>query len=73
MDALFQSLSQTTPPQWLQLGCLLIILFFLKRLVVTFDAMQKDIFTIKESVVEQATVSNEHEKRLNRLDDKIFG
>lgn len=65
-------ITDTTITGWLITGLLAGLLFFLKRLLKSFDKMEQTVSDIGKVIVEHKTIVDDHDHRLNRIEDKIF-
>lgn len=72
-SSLVQAFQQSTPPQWISIALLLVVIFFLKRLIKTFDKIQEDIAEIKISIVKHGEQGSDHERRITTIEKKLFG
>lgn len=69
METLLQNTSLTG---WLITGLLTALVFFLKRLLKSFDKMEQTVSDIGKVIVEHKTIVDDHDHRLNRIEDKVF-
>lgn len=65
-------ISDTTITGWLITGLLAALVFFLKRLLSSFDKMEQTVSDIGKVIIEHKTIVDDHDHRLNRIEDKIF-
>lgn len=69
METLLQNTSLTS---WLITILLGGLLFFLRRLLKSFDKMEQTVSDIGKVIIEHKTIVDDHDHRLNRIEDKIF-
>lgn len=72
MDTIFQAFQQSTPPQWITAVCFVVSCVFLSRLLKSFDKLGDDVGEIKEALVAHQNTTEQHEKRLDKLEEKVF-
>jgi len=72
MSELLQAFEVTTPTGWIISALLAVIIWFLNRFVKSIDKMEKSVETISNAMVEHKTIVDEHERRINFIEEKIF-
>lgn len=72
MHSIVESFQYTTPTGWIISTLLLIIVFFLKRFIKSFDSLQESVSEIKTAIVQHTTIVDEHERRITDIEDKVY-
>lgn len=72
MESVFQALSQTTPTGWIISTLLAIVVYFLQRFIKSIDEMKTDVGKIATAMVEHKTIVDEHDRRIERIEEKLF-
>lgn len=69
MESLLQNTSLTS---WLITILLACLVFFLKRLLTSFDKMEQTVSDIGKIIVEHKTIVDDHDGRITKLEDKVY-
>lgn len=69
METLLQNTSITS---WLITFLLAALVFFLKRLLTSFDKMEQTVSDIGKIIVEHKTIVDDHDSRITNLEDKVY-
>jgi len=72
MESVLESFSNTTPTAWLITALLTVIVFFLKRFIRSVDEMKTSVDAIASAMVEHKTIVDEHDRRIEKIEDKLF-
>ena len=65
-------LENTTLTGWLITLLLGALVFFLQRLLKSFDKMEETVSEIGKVIIEHKTIVDDHDHRINRIEEKVF-
>lgn len=65
-------LADTTLTGWLITGLLGALVFFLRRLLKSFDKMESTVADIGKVIIQHKTIVDDHDHRLGRIEEKVF-
>lgn len=72
MEAITEALSVTSTTGWVISLLLGFVVFFLRRLLKSFDKMENTVSQIGNAIVEHRTIVDGHEDRIGRIEEKVF-
>jgi len=49
-----------------------VLSFFFRRLIKSFDRVETAVIDLKEAVIEHRTITDGHERRIVKIEDKVF-